>query len=503
MNYPSKTRVHFASSSSDQVLGIKENRQKGSCYKGFSVIKKGGMGTILKVKDTNCGREVAMKICTANEDGLDGLERLLHEARITANLEHPNIIPIHEINCDSNDDVYYTMKFVKGDNLEKVLDSLRSNDPAYLAKYPLSELLNIFMRICDGISFAHSKGVIHRDLKPENIMIGDYGEVLIMDWGIAKILTNIDEESAFNDTEFIAKNIYPDKDQTKTQSGAVFGTPAFMAPEQIQGKNHAVDQRTDIYALGGILYSILTLRQPIIEDDIQQLFAKVIAGEITPPFLLENSKNKQLKHLTNGYVPASLSAIAMKALATSPEMRYQTVNSIQKDLRAYQDGFATEAEHASNWRKLSLLVNRNAIFIVLIFFIVTTTAYNIYKEKIIANESQTLQNIYQNNLNEIQRGTETKIDRKSLQENSQQLLSLIEKKIAAKEFSEAKTIVLYLENLIPENHKIPFFMGQIFEHEENLTAAEASYKRALRRAPNDQQVLLALQKCQQKIAAKN
>ena len=109
---------------SEHVEGIKKNRKAGSCYSGFSVVSKGGMGTILRTTDTNCGREIAMKMCTSNEEESEALERLLHEARVTANLEHPNIIPVHEINCDSNDNVYFTMKYVRGDTLKLLFQCL-------------------------------------------------------------------------------------------------------------------------------------------------------------------------------------------------------------------------------------------------------------------------------------------------------------------------------------------------------------------------------------------
>lgn len=482
---------------SEHVEGIKNNRKSGSCYSGFSVVSKGGMGTILRTTDTNCGREVAMKLSTSSEDGSEALERLLHEARVTANLEHPNIIPVHEINCDSNDNVYFTMKYVQGDNLDTVISMLRKNDPVYLKDYSLSRLLNIFLRICDGVSFAHSKGVIHRDLKPENIMVGDFGEVLIMDWGIAKVLSETEEESRLNDSHFISKNFKGDKNFKKTHCGAVFGTPAFMAPEQIRGNNHLVDRRTDIYALGGILYTILALRYPIMESEISELFSRAIVGDVLPPSKLKCSKNKRLMHLPAHCVPEALSAVAMKALSIEQKDRYQSVQFLQEDIRAYLGGFATKAEDASSLRKLELLFNRHSLLFLLGIFILSTALFSFYKDRKTQEESQILQSYYEDNLYEIKKSSDNMHKGlEQIKDDSEQLLGLAEKYVAEDKIHDSKIILKILESLAPRNPKVFYLKGLVLEKEKSYQGAVLAYKKALRRLPEYQEANAAIKRCQ-------
>jgi len=485
----------------EHVEGIKNNRKSGSCYSGFSVVSKGGMGTILRTTDTNCGREVAMKLSTSSEEGSEALERLLHEARVTANLEHPNIIPVHEINCDANDNVYFTMKYVQGDNLDTVISMLRKNDPVYLKNYSLSRLLNIFLRICDGVAFAHSKGVIHRDLKPENIMVGDYGEVLIMDWGISKVLSETEEESKQNDSDFISKNFKGNKNFKKTHCGAVFGTPAFMAPEQIRGDNHLVDQRTDIYALGGILYTILGLSYPIMESDISELFSRAIVGDILPPSKLKCSKNKRLMHLPSHYVPEALSAVAMKALSVQAVDRYQSIPFLQADIRAYLGGFATKAEEASNLRKLELLFNRHSLLFLLGIFILSTALFSFYKDRKTQEESEILQSYYENNIHEIQKTSDyMQKDIEQIKGESRELLQLAERYVANDNIHDSKVILNVLEKLDSRNPKIYYLKGLILEKEKSYQGALLEYKKALRRLPQYQDASTAMKRCQNLIS---
>ena len=482
---------------SEHVEEIKNNRKSGSCYSGFSVVSKGGMGTILRTTDTNCGREVAMKLSTSSEEGSEALERLLHEARVTANLEHPNIIPVHEINCDSNDNVYFTMKYVQGDNLDTVISMLRKKDPVYLKDYSLSRLLNIFLRICDGVAFAHSKGVIHRDLKPENIMVGDYGEVLIMDWGIAKVLNETEEESQQNDSDFISKHFKGNKNFKKTHCGAVFGTPAFMAPEQIRGNNHLVDKRTDIYALGGILYTILGLRYPIMESEISELFSRAVVGDILPPAKLQCSKNKRLMHLPSHTVPEALSAVAMKALSAEALDRYQSIPYLQEDIRAYLGGFATKAEDASSFRKLELLFNRHSMLVLLVVFIVSTAVFSFYKDSKTLEESAILQSYYEDNLHDIKKTSDTV--QKALEQTkaeTDQLLILAEKFVAKDEIQDSKTVLAILETLDPGNPKVYYLKGLVLEKEKSYQGALVAYKKALKRLPEYQEATMAMKRCQ-------
>ncbi|MHC4598675.1 MAG: serine/threonine-protein kinase, partial [Planctomycetota bacterium] len=160
-------------------------------YSVLGEIARGGMGAIVRLVDNDIRRPVAMKVILSDETAgtadRERVERFVEEAQVTGQLEHPNIVPVHELGLDHEGKVYFTMKLVKGESLDSILDRLADKDPGHAGKYPLSHLLQVFLKVCDAIAFAHSKGVIHRDLKPENVMVGSFGEVLVMDWGLAKV----------------------------------------------------------------------------------------------------------------------------------------------------------------------------------------------------------------------------------------------------------------------------------------------------------------------------
>lgn len=218
---------------------------------------KGGMKQVYKVNDLRTKRPVALAALRDDSDeSNENIGRFLREARITAALEHPNIVPIYDIGLDEDGKPFFTMKFLKDQSLQKILKELTKQNPVYTKKYTFTVLLDIFMKICDAVAFAHSCKIIHLDLKPENIMIGDYGEVYVCDWGLAKLLGTVDDDT----TGTI--NLDPTELNTYTLSGIIKGTPGFMAPEQIDSQFGEKDYRTDIYALGALLYSLLTFRQP-------------------------------------------------------------------------------------------------------------------------------------------------------------------------------------------------------------------------------------------------
>ncbi|MHC5039944.1 MAG: serine/threonine-protein kinase, partial [Planctomycetota bacterium] len=167
---------------------LREETPAGPASKGrygvLGEIARGGMGAIVKLVDNDIRRPVAMKVILG-EGVKERVERFVEEAQVTGQLEHPNIVPVHELGLDPDGKVYFTMKLVKGESLDAIIDALADKDPEVVRNYPLSHLLQIFLKVCDAIAFAHSKGVIHRDLKPENVMVGRFGEVLVMDWGLA------------------------------------------------------------------------------------------------------------------------------------------------------------------------------------------------------------------------------------------------------------------------------------------------------------------------------
>lgn len=321
------------------------------------LVAQGGMGAILDAREATTERTVAMKVML-HAPSADDVMRFIAEAKVTAQLEHPSIVPVYELSVDQNDNVFYTMKFVRGVTLRKVLEQLAAGDAETLRKFPLPQLLTIFQKVCDALAFAHSKRVIHRDLKPENLMLGDYGEVLVMDWGLAKVLGQPAAALAAGEAmRSIVRTVRRDATaDSGTMAGSIMGTPQYMSPEQAAGDVEKLDARTDIYALGAILYHILSLRPPLTGDDPYEVVERVREGRIDP--LTAPAKTKAPGHLPGGRLPDSLVAVCRKAMVLKAGQRYGSVPELQKDIAAYQNGFATSAEKAGAWRQFTLLVRR-------------------------------------------------------------------------------------------------------------------------------------------------
>ncbi|MFH0879571.1 MAG: protein kinase [Lentisphaerota bacterium] len=345
--------------------------RSGRRYEMLRMISQGGMGTVYEARDVNCRRLVAMKVLSRKLDLQKAeLIRFIEEAQIASQLEHPNIVPVHELDLDETGLVYYTMKFVKGETLTAILDQIRLGHKDTIEHYPLARLLTIFQKICDAVAFAHSKGVMHRDLKPDNIMIGDFGEVLVMDWGLAKVLSRSDPgaipspamvdaaaREGAGDSGLPIDSVRADAIgmRVKTLKGFVMGTPGYMSPEQ--ARNIDVDERSDIYSLGAILYSILTLRPSVAGGkDLKDVLRQIEKGDFPPPvqFNKEGAEpcasetfsgvgtarraRPRFAHCPGGLIPPYLSDAVMKAMAAHPAERYDSVKSFQRDVEAYQDG---------------------------------------------------------------------------------------------------------------------------------------------------------------------
>jgi len=327
-------------------------------YELGEVLGKGGMGVVYEAHDMTFDRKVAMKVMLGEINSNDqDRERFVEEARITSRLEHPNIVPVHEMGNDRKGNVFFTMKRVQGLTLTDVLNRLRKGDTKTIDEYPLSRLLSVFLKVCDAVSFAHSREVVHHDLKPGNIMVGDYGEVLVLDWGLAKVIDKPGGEHAvmLNGETMLVHTDEVGSD-LRTITGTAVGTPGFMAPEQISPSARKDDKRADIYSLGAILYSILTLRAPSASGSLQEVLRKIINGEIAAPTafnpvaaptgpvraplnpLPPDGRDIPLCHCPTGRIPGTLSDIAMKAMACRPEERFPTVRDLQREIEAYQSG---------------------------------------------------------------------------------------------------------------------------------------------------------------------
>ena len=208
-------------------------------YRLLEELGRGGMGTVFLAEDVMLQRKVALKVVATGISAPEAAERMLREARVLAGLEHPGIVPVHDAGALPDGRVFYAMKRVDGKRLDELAPTI-----------PLAQRLRVFQRICEAAAFAHSRGVVHRDLKPENVMVGPFGEVLVMDWGVAKIL----EEPAASDESVGTSREHASH---ATAEGTVVGTPAYMAPEQAEGAVERTGPRADVFALGGILRFLL------------------------------------------------------------------------------------------------------------------------------------------------------------------------------------------------------------------------------------------------------
>jgi serine/threonine protein kinase len=298
----------------------------GTRYRLVQRIGSGGMGAVYVSEDRVLGRRVALKILDIPDASSDLAARLLREAHILARLEHPGIVPVHDAGTLADGRVFYAMKLVEGRRLDRLMEQ-----PA-----PLPDRLRIFQRICDAVAFAHARGILHRDLKPENIMVGPFGEVLVMDWGIAKILRHQEESAPGGGSEARDTVMFG---PVKTAHGTVLGTPGYMAPEQARGEIETLDERADIYSLGAVLQFLL-------------------AG---PSLEVEQSPTHNMSN-----VPRPLAAIARKAMAADAGNRYASTAQVGDDIAHYLDGLPVTAYPENIFRKLARWGSRYRLAIVLV-----------------------------------------------------------------------------------------------------------------------------------------
>ena len=312
--------------------GADEPDLAGTRYRLLERVARGGMGVVYAAEDEKLERRVALKVLDVPGTDGDLANRLMREARVLARLEHPGIVPVHDVGTLADGRVFYTMKFVEGQRLDNLIEGVES----------VQDRLRLFLRICEAVAFAHARGVLHRDLKPANIMVGPFGEVLVMDWGLAKILRSdlqIADRVADPEAKILEKPKQPgaEKDSTKssviTGHGTVMGTPGYMSPEQARGEVEVLDARSDIFSLGALLRFLLTQKTP------------------------------------TGIAPRldrSLEAICAKASAEKPESRYSAVQELGLDVSRYLDGLAVEAHRESIFDKLARFYRRYRFFILLI-----------------------------------------------------------------------------------------------------------------------------------------
>jgi serine/threonine protein kinase len=308
---------------------------EGTRYVLLNRVGRGGMGVVYAARDDKLGRRVALKVLDAPERSGDLARRLIREAQVLATLEHPGIVPVHDVGALQDGRVFYTMKLVEGQRLDKYIKTVPS----------VPDRLRLFLRICETLAFAHARGVLHRDVNPTNIMVGPFGEVLVLDWGLAKILRASAPSNGARDSEGTiahssAVSVLPSENDTTecsvvTRLGTVMGTPGYMSPEQSRGDNHALDERSDIFSLGALLRFLLT---------------EVSPG--SPPL--------------SAPIDKSLEAICVKALEPLPENRYAAVIDFSADVSRYLDGLPVSARKETFFDKAARFYRRHTVAILLI-----------------------------------------------------------------------------------------------------------------------------------------
>jgi serine/threonine protein kinase len=302
----------------------------------FTILRqhaRGGLGLVNLARDEHIRREVALKqILPQHADNGTLKKRFLYEAQITGQLEHPSIVPVYTLGEDAGANPYYVMRFVKG----RTLDEIIKEHHAAPNPIVLRELLRRFVAVCQAVAYAHSRGVIHRDLKPSNIMLGDYGETLVLDWGLAKDIKNKQDPALFIEENAAAKaettatakgnTIVPSAELT--MEGQIIGTPAYMAPEQAEGKTELHAPVTDIYALGGILYKILAGVSPSAPQHT-----------LTPAMGLRRLRfvESPPPSKVNKDVDPLLERMCMRAMATDPLARYPRAQELSQDITRWLD----------------------------------------------------------------------------------------------------------------------------------------------------------------------
>ncbi len=328
---PSGAGVDLGSGSSlgDIQKTVEFTPEQCSRYTLTRIYGEGGLGQVWLAIDPNLNREVALKNIRPGKDDALSRQRLIREAQITGQLEHPNIIPIYELeHASPNATPYYTMRFLRGKTLQqKIAKYQQHRKQGNVDPLELPELLSAFIDICHAIAYAASRGVMHRDLKPQNIMLGDFGEVLVLDWGLAK---KIDDQELTAGQQRGPVQLTPASGVLPTMAGNVMGSPAYMAPEQADGRIDLMDPRTDIYGLGAILFSILTGKGPHRGErtgnsakDTRDLLRRISTGETPRARDFDPS------------VPRPLEAICLHAMAKDRELRYQSATDLARDVQRY------------------------------------------------------------------------------------------------------------------------------------------------------------------------
>ena len=286
-------------------------------YTDYRLIAEGGTAKLFTCRDVNLHREVVYKtLHPEKRESEVETQRFLREARVTAKLQHPGTVPVYELGRDRNGELFFTMKRVRGRNLRDILLGLRDDNQRMTQLFPVAVLVDSLIQVCQTVAYAHDRGVIHRDLKPSNILIGAFGEVIVLDWGLAKV---------WGEPEVASEGFAAKADPALTPAGRRYGTPLYMAPELARG-DAQIDGRVDVFSLGNILFEILTLRQLLSGSTAQEVADNLLNQPLPKPAEAAPSRN----------IPARLELICCKALAKEKRDRYSSVQAMLEELKAYR-----------------------------------------------------------------------------------------------------------------------------------------------------------------------
>lgn len=303
---------------------LRENR-----YNFGEMVVQGRTSAIFEACDTTLCRDVAIKVIRAeSQANVEHVLRFIREAQITSQLQHPGILTVYELGLNDQSQLYYTTRFVEGDSFGTVLNGLAAGEERQRKRHSLATLLTAFQKACDALAYAHSRGVVHGGLRPETITLGAFGEVIVINWCFARVF-EYDRDGQPLSHPVLAAPI----DSFPPVS-------AYLAPEVAAGQWESVGPHSDVYALGAVLYKLLTLRAPIVARDDAHMLRCIAAGAITAP-------PHEAAHCPGGHVPEYLTAIAMKALNTDPAQRFASVPELQEAILAWQHGGAPNGDNGT------------------------------------------------------------------------------------------------------------------------------------------------------------
>ena len=322
-------------------------------FRMIGELGRGGMGVVMEGQDPELARSVAVKVVldparvTAAQ-----LARFVVEARVTGQLQHPNIVPVYAMGVTDGGQVFFAMKKVEGRTMAQVLTALADGDPATLQEWTRPRLLQAFMQVCNAVAYAHSRHVLHRDLKPGNVMFGPFGEVLVMDWGLVRRVDDDEappwaggdafaetvEALAPTETSSLAGPDFVMPTMARTADGAMIGTPGYMSPEQSCGDLEQLDARSDLWSLGAILYELLTLQRAYVADSIYALIFRSMHG---PP---DDPRERAPERRVDG----EIAEICLKALAREPDDRFDSVSQLSEAVQAFVEGSRRRAAAAGH-----------------------------------------------------------------------------------------------------------------------------------------------------------